>query len=216
MPEGLILDEVRLRQILFNLVGNSIRFTHKGYIKIWVSKNYTDESEKFLDLSFSVEDNGTGIGEERKREILNAFKEGSASISSKYGGAGLGLCIINKLINMMGGEFTFRSEEGKGSLFSVVLRHVEKGMVVEKEEIKDEWINSVKFKEATLLLVDDVKANVKLLKEFLSSYKFKILEAENGKAGIDLAIEYSPDLIVLDMKMPVMSGYEVMGRSKEG
>ena len=136
-PAGMVLDETRLRQVLFNLVGNAIKFTHEGGVTVRAS--VTDQRQRdgqdVGTLSIAVTDTGIGIAEDQQERIFDAFEQQEGQSSRKYGGTGLGLAISRKLVRMMGGEMTVESQEGKGSTFTVVLPNVE---VVHMEEEAEE------------------------------------------------------------------------------
>lgn len=211
LPKALILDEVRLRQILFNLVGNALKFTEKGFVKVSVSKNNLERDHSKIDLVFSVEDSGIGIALEDQQRIFEAFEQQKNQDQSKYGGTGLGLAITQRLVLMMGGEIELSSAVGKGSKFNVVLRDVEisaidEGADIQKSNSKQDFV----FEEGLILVVDDILENRILIQDFIELYpgKLRCVLAENGKQAIQLMRDIDPDLVILDMKMPVMDGYE--------
>ncbi|MEQ8221221.1 MAG: response regulator [Candidatus Eremiobacterota bacterium] len=207
LPDGLFLDEVRVKQILFNLVGNAVKFTDKGYVRIDVREEYIKEN--IVNVIFMIEDTGTGIGEEHQTLIFEAFRQGIRHEHGKYGGTGLGLAITKRLVDIMGGEIFLVSKIGKGSTFTVILKHV---TVTDMTDIKVksavEDLNLINFDNLLVLLLDDIMANRSLLKEFLTLHNINTIEAENGKEAIIMAQAHSPDLILMDMKMPVMNGYQ--------
>ncbi|NIA29812.1 MAG: PAS domain S-box protein [Actinobacteria bacterium] len=209
LPKALILDEVRLRQILLNLAGNAVKFTDKGYIKLSVEKDYTQKDHSMLNLVFSVEDTGIGIEKKQIKRIFDAFSQQEGQSINKYGGTGLGLAITKRLVEMMGGSISLESEVGKGSKFIVTLKNVNVASVIEKPDKNDEDSPvSIRFHKSRILVVDDVPANRLLVKGFLSGeHGIELFEAENGKEGIENALKYQPDLILMDIKMPVMDGY---------
>ena len=127
MPAGMVLDETRLRQVLFNLVGNAIKFTHEGGVAVRasVSESRQGDGRELCTLSIAVTDTGIGIAEDQQERIFDAFEQQEGQSSRKYGGTGLGLAISRKLVRMMGGELSVESREGKGSTFVVVLPDVE-------------------------------------------------------------------------------------------
>lgn len=211
LPKALILDEVRLRQILFNLVGNALKFTEKGFVKVSVSKNNLERDHSKINLVFSVEDSGIGIALEDQQRIFEAFEQQKNQDQSKYGGTGLGLAITQRLVLMMGGEIELSSAVGKGSKFNVVLRDVEisaidEGADIQKSNSKQDFV----FEEGLILVVDDILENRILIQDFIELYpgKLRCVLAENGKQAIQLMRDIDPDLVILDMKMPVMDGYE--------
>ena len=134
LSEVLMLSEIRLRQVLFNLIGNSLKFTEKGYVKLSAKKINQDKNENKIDLLISVEDTGIGIPLEQQEKIFEAFMQKEGQNIRKYGGTGLGLTISKRLVEIMGGEITLQSEENKGSVFEFILKNVSISYV--KPEIK--------------------------------------------------------------------------------
>ncbi len=205
LPEGLFMDEVRVKQILFNLVGNAVKFTDKGYVRIDVREEYIKEN--MANVIFTIEDTGIGIGEEHQTLIFESFRQGIRQDHGKYGGTGLGLAITKRLVDIMGGEIFLVSKSGQGSTFTVILKHVTVTDMVDIK-IKSADLNLINFDNLLVLIVDDIMANRSLLKEFLVLHNINTLEAENGKEAIIMAKAHTPDLILMDMKMPVMNGYQ--------
>ncbi|MCD4670107.1 MAG: response regulator [Actinomycetia bacterium] len=215
LPEALQIDEVRIRQILFNLVGNAVKFTEKGYIKLTVKGIFREQRSKF-DLIFLVKDTGVGISTENKGIIFEAFRQSKGQRDEKYGGTGLGLAITKKLVEAMGGKISVDSTVGKGSTFEVILNKVAVASVDDiSEDLEETPIDNVKFKKQTVLVVDDIESNRILLEETLKPYNLSTIEAKNGKEGIDAAQKYHPDLIIMDLRMPVMDGYEAIRKIKK-
>lgn len=210
LPEILILDETRIRQILLNLVGNAVKFTGTGYVKLSAYKRTPEDDNSTLDLTFSVEDSGIGISKDQQKKIFEAFEQQDGQSQAEYGGTGLGLAITKRLVEMMGGEIVVTSEEGVGSKFMITLKNVRIASVSELEPTEKTSINvdAIQFQHATILVVDDIAFNRKLVVDYLENYDLNILEAVNGKEAVNLAKSYHPDLIFMDMKMPVMDGYE--------
>ena len=206
LPKYLLLDSVRLRQILFNLLGNAIKFTQKGWIKL--SVKVIDKKDDRLDLEFVVEDSGIGIKEGELEHIFNAFEQQRGQ-SREYEGTGLGLTISKKLVSIMNGKIDVKSKEGEGSRFSVKLYDIaisSKEKTVNKEKIKKDII----FEPATIMIVDDSKDNRNLIVYQLKEFDFAFLEAKNGKEAIEKLKNIKVDLILLDIKMPIMNGYETI------
>ncbi|MDM8517805.1 ATP-binding protein, partial [Desulfobacterales bacterium HSG16] len=214
MPEYLLFDEVRFRQIILNLLGNAVKFTESGTIKIEAETQICDKAFDTVDFIFSVEDTGIGIADEQKENIFNAFEQQTGQDHATYGGTGLGLAITRRLVEMMGGVITASGKKSRGSIFTVKFQNIQKVNDVNiLEEKNDMPINSddsggsvIIFDKAAILIADDIKVNRMLLHEFLTDYDFEIIEAENGRQAVDLAIDHHPDLILMDMKMPVMCG----------
>jgi len=138
IPASLILDEVRLRQVIFNLIGNALKFTETGYVKFSVRKLISANDTSKVDLIVDVEDTGIGIPQPQQKSIFDAFQQQSGQSTRKYGGTGLGLSISKRLVEMMGGEISLRSEVGKGSVFSFVLSNVSIGATLDDYSGKDE------------------------------------------------------------------------------
>ena len=209
LPGAILLDEVRLRQILFNLVGNAVKFTSEGYIELKVKGNFYPDNSK-IDLIFSVKDTGIGISEENKKEIFNAFQQSSGQDMKKYGGTGLGLTITKKLVNLMNGNILVESLVGKGSTFKIILKEVSIASIESRELKTEENILNIKFKNQKVLITDDIESNRILLNKILSLYNLKTMEASNGKEAVNIAKRNKPDLIIMDLRMPVMDGYEAV------
>ncbi len=218
LPSALVLDEVRLRQILFNLMGNAIKFTDAGFIKLSVAHHYLDHQEQDkVELVFIVKDTGIGISKEQQEAIFDAFEQQKGQSHSQYGGTGLGLTISKRLIEIMGGTISVESDLGQGSVFQIIFKDVTVTSAVElKKELQTTFdIHQVTFTPATILIVDDVESNRILVKGFLGDYPFTLLEAANGEESIKTTQQYHPDLVLMDLKMPVMDGYEASRRIKE-
>jgi PAS domain S-box-containing protein len=209
--ENLYLDEVRLRQILFNLVGNSIKFTEDGFIRIGIRTQAIDENDSVVDLTIEVEDTGIGISEDQQDEIFESFRQQSGQSTRKFGGTGLGLAITKRLVEMMHGEIKLKSMKDEGTVFSIVIKDVEVDNSQSSYEIIDESkvnVKNVLFSKSKVLVVDDILVNRILIKSYLEDYDFEIFEATNGKEAITEAAKNKPDLILMDIKMPLMNGYD--------
>jgi len=210
IPDVMMMDETRLRQVLFNLVGNAVNFTESGYIKLSARKVYIEKESSKLDLVLFVEDSGIGIPEDQISQIFESFKQQDGQSTRKYGGTGLGLSITKRLVEMMNGNITVRSTPGKGSVFEITLRGVDISAgdftTSRSEAFFD--INSISFAHARVLVVDDIDSNRKFFRESLTLAGLDILEANNGQQGVQIAEEALPDVILMDIRMPVMDGYE--------
>lgn len=210
IPETMILDEIRIRQILLNLVGNAIKFTHEGYVKIGVDGNRNIDNT--IDLKIYVEDTGIGINESQKESIFEAFKQDSNLNTKKYGGTGLGLAICKRLVEKMNGEISVYSQVGKGSVFIVRIPGVkidETMTLTEDSETNIQDIVKVNFFPSKVLIVDDVKSNIEVIKNLLENQPIEFFEAENGEQAINiLKNNIIPDLIIMDIRMPQMDGIQ--------
>ncbi|MCP4693284.1 MAG: PAS domain S-box protein [Desulfobacterales bacterium] len=216
LPSTLILDETRLRQVLVNLVGNAIKFTTAGYIRLSADKNYKTDDRSKVDLIISVEDTGVGIPEEDQKNIFQSFKQRHGQSTRKYGGTGLGLTISKRLVEMMRGRIEVSSKFGVGTTFGITLGEVHVATTEARTKEKESSdADHITFKNARILVVDDVESNRDLLKEMLGGVNLDVLTAENGEEAILVAEAYRPDAIIMDIRMPVMDGVEATRRLKK-
>ena len=220
LPDALMLDSLRIRQILFNLVGNAVKFTEKGGIKLGVYRleGEPDQEPGFIDIVFKVTDSGIGIPADQLNIIFEAFGQSKTHRTGKYGGSGLGLAITRRLTEMMGGEVTVDTNEGTGSTFNVILRNVPVAPHEEDQSYSDGStsvrFDKIRLEKATVLIVDDKPFNRHLLIKYLDYPGIRILEAENGLQALEIVKQQRPDLILMDVRMPVMDGYEATMRLK--
>lgn len=210
LPNALVLDEVRIRQILLNLIGNADKFTEKGFIKIGVRKLSIDDAETNVDFSITVEDSGIGIPEKDIEQIFESFKQHDALDTRRFGGTGLGLAICKKLAMAMGGEISVSSVLGEGSVFQICLQNISIASNEETLLSQDDLfrLENTLFEPAKILVVDDIESNREVLQETLAKIGLKVMLAENGKIALELISENKPDLIFMDIRMPVLDGIE--------
>ncbi len=211
LQRTLMLDEIRLRQILINLVSNAIKFTPRGSVRVDF-KAVTFKTH--VNLVISVEDQGIGIPLDQQEGIFLAFTQQKGQINKEYGGTGLGLTIVKKLLALMDGEIDLKSTPGKGSVFTLTLKNVS---ISREEPLKpvEKIPAKVVFEPAVILLADDVESNRTLIKEYLQEMPFKLLQVGNGQEALALLENTSVDLVLMDIKMPVMNGLEAAKRVKE-
>ncbi len=204
LPEWLTLDSVRLQQILLNLLGNALKFTAQGGVELICA--FSPLSEGLGQLSLSVSDTGIGISPEEQTLIFGAFEQVSAVAQ---GGTGLGLTIARQLAEMMKARLGVQSEKGRGATFSLLFETVEvsQQMLGGGPFLQTDVGN---FRPACLLMADDVESNLLLTRSLLEPYPFKIYTAANGHEACILAEKYQPDLILMDIKMPIMDGTEAL------
>lgn len=215
VPEYIVLDEIRVKQILLNIIGNAIKFTKEGYIQIDIKTSNFDEDSNLINLEIYVKDTGIGIAKDQQEKIFDNFVQQEGQSNREYGGTGLGLAICKKLLNLMNGTITLNSTEKIGSTFLITFEKVEVSKKFEKN-IKEQEVSTVAdFEEATILLVDDIEINRSLIINLLNHTKLKIYEASNGKEAIEKSKKLKPDLILMDLKMPVMGGWEATKIIKE-
>ncbi|NMF06520.1 ATP-binding protein [Clostridium beijerinckii] len=211
----ILLDEVRIRQILLNLVGNAVKFTDKGYVKLSL-KGTISKNKSSVDFRISVDDTGIGIAEGEREKIFEAFKQVSGQSIKKFGGTGLGLSITKKLTEMMQGKIFVESIEGKGSTFYVEFYNVPIAATEElPEDTSTAYFNKYNFSNEKILVVDDIETNRFLLEELLSKASLKVITAKNGLEAIEVFEQDKPDLAIIDLVMPDMDGAQLSSKLKE-
>ncbi len=211
LPDALLFDEVRLRQILFNLLGNAVKFTRKGGITL--RTRHRPAGSDALDLTISVADTGIGIAPEDMATLFEPFRQaGDAAAAGR--GTGLGLVISRRLTELMGGEITLESESGRGTTFTLHFPSVRRAAAPARTPDPALPLKARRFAPATVLVVDDMADNRALVKQYLAADPIRVLEAENGRECLESARRDPPDLILLDLRMPVMDGNETLARLK--
>ncbi|TAL47355.1 MAG: response regulator [Chitinophagaceae bacterium] len=204
IPEVLLGDPVRLHQIILNLVSNAVKFTAKG--KITVSVRLLNEDEEKVTVEFAVTDTGIGISEDKIEKIFENFQQASSRTSRLYGGTGLGLSIVKQLVEPQGGSIRVKSKIDEGSVFSFTLNFQKTNEEVEAEtEILelDKGIKNIK-----VLVVEDIPLNQLLMKTLLDDFGFDQEIACNGKIAIEKLKTQSYDVVLMDLQMPEMNGFE--------
>lgn len=202
MPEIVIGDEGRLNQILVNLIGNALKFTHEG--EVTVSVKVIEETEDYYLLKFSIKDTGIGIPPEKLKTIFERFTQAEDSTTRRFGGTGLGLNIVKQLIELQDAEINVKSQENRGSEFFFVINYKKADYIQETdEEISGESLGKLK-----ILLCEDNVLNQKLAKSVIHNFGFELEIAENGEEGIELLSKNEYDLVLMDLQMPVKDGYQ--------
>jgi hypothetical protein len=207
-------DLIKLRQILINLIGNAVKFTHEGMVEL--SVKLIEQADDFCRIEFAVKDTGIGIKEEDKKKIFEPFVQSDASITRKYGGTGLGLAICKMIVEgASGGEETIEliSEEGKGSCFKFRMKF---GMGNEKAapiDSKKEFLSAGIGKK--VLLVDDNEINLEVESEIIKSFGMETEMAQSGREALEKSSKIKFDMIIMDIRMPDMDGYEVTSRIRK-
>ncbi len=207
VPEVVFSDELRLRQILFNLVNNAVKFTRQG--KITIACSYAPEraEDLFSSLKITVADTGIGIAEEDQQTIFDIFVQQDNQSTREFGGAGLGLAISSRLAEKLDAKLSVSSKKGEGSCFELLLRTPEV-IIIDDSSRLEKSVKQIRFKPASLLIVDDLDVNRTLIAEYLASQPFEILHASNGEEAVRQAKQGKPNLILMDVRMPVMNGIE--------
>jgi PAS domain S-box-containing protein len=213
---AIISDPTRFRQIITNLIGNAQKFTMTGKIEVgYLIKNNDILLGDELFIQFYVKDTGIGIPEEKREIIFDRFKQADDTVSKKYGGTGLGLTITKKLVNLMGGEIWVESEVGKGSTFYFTLPYKPIESKEEFLESTDKKLDHIDLSGKTILIVEDVESNFNLLKTVLTKNNAKIIWAKDGKQAVDFCRAKSVDLVLMDIKLPILDGYNATERIKQ-
>lgn len=193
-------DELRLRQILANLIGNSIKFTEEGSVKISVVSEKKEGNQ--LELRFLVSDTGIGIPEDKQESIFSSFSQADLFTARNFGGTGLGLAICQQLVGLMGGQIWLESDVGEGTrfLFTVVM---EQG---DEENILHYDISVPKVRKLDIILVDDVSINREIARSILEKDGHFVVMAENGLESLEMLVGHNFDLVLMDVQMPIMNG----------
>ena len=196
------IDKMKLRKIFINLISNAFKFTEKGFIDVRCT---TDDYQNF---KFSVSDTGIGIAREKQEIIFERFSKVDNSSTSFYGGNGLGLSIVQGLVNLFGGKIKLESELGKGSTFSFTIPNI---MVQQQtfDTVVSKELSKNNFSQKTVLIVEDDVYNTDYLLEILAETGLNIMHTEYGKEAIEIAISQPIDLVLMDIRLPDMDGYEV-------
>ena len=214
-PYCMLLDEIRLRQILMNIVGNALKFTHEGEVKISVYVLHMDVERNKVDLRIDVSDSGIGIPEMQQEKIFSAFIQ-QENQSAEYGGTGLGLTISQRLLQLMNGSISVHSQDGVGSCFSINLNNV----LICHDEIEnkikiEEPTQKPTFRSAKILLVDDIDFNRQLILTYLLEFdSLTFFEASTGQEALDKIHQHTFDLIFMDRRLPDINGDSVCQQIK--
>ncbi len=219
IPERIVTDSMRLKQILLNLVGNAIKFTQRGSVRVVVSCDREEET-----MQFQIIDTGMGMTPEAKERLFQAFVQGDTEVTRRFGGTGLGLTISLQLAEMLGGTISVDSILGMGSSFKVTIKTgaLEGVPVVPPLEVakpRENTVNSSNFEKIKLsgriLVAEDNPDSRRVLEHYLKRAGAELIFVDNGKDAIARALGDSPDVIMMDMEMPIMSGYDATKKLRE-
>jgi PAS domain S-box-containing protein len=215
VPPFVWMDYIRIKQILINLLSNAIKFTEKGSIDLTVATVQTVDDHK-IQLLFSVKDTGIGIHKNNQQKIFEAFSQEDNSTSKKFGGTGLGLTISNQLLGLMNSHLDLKSELGQGSEFSFVLEVSYTDEIPDSHKPTQKLVTSephnnvISTDNKLVYIVEDNKINMLLAKTLVKQIlpNAEIIELQNGKEALEKTESLRPDLILMDIQMPIMNGYE--------
>ncbi|CBN54145.1 MULTISPECIES: PAS domain S-box protein [Kamptonema] len=217
VPTAILFDPIRLRQILFNTVGNALKFTEAGFVKISVRAQLDlSPSSNRVQIEITIADTGIGICLEQQHSIFEAFKQSEGQSTRKYGGTGLGLAITKRLTEMLGGTVRLESELGKGSAFTFIFPNLTITAIETRSVVPsklDEDLNQLGT--ATVLVVDDVQYNLDLIAGYFAGSKHRLLFAQDGQEAIEIAQRNCPDAILMDLWMPNMDGLQAIQLLKQ-
>nr|WP_321231730.1 ATP-binding protein [uncultured Psychroserpens sp.] len=207
LPETFIGDNLKISQILINLIGNSIKFTKDG--DIWVRVNSISKKNNDHVLRFEIEDNGIGISKEKQDNMFESFSQGSIQINRKYGGTGLGLSIVKGLIEILKGKIYLKSELGKGTsfFFEIPLTYAPETVKIEKEDYSKN-ISKLDISNIKILIVEDNKINQMITKKILNKMNLECDIVDNGEAAVEKVKETEYKIVLMDIHMPGISGLE--------
>jgi PAS domain S-box-containing protein len=206
--EGYILaDELRLKQVLMNLLNNALKFTHSGHIRFGATL------EDKTSLKFFVEDTGIGIAPELKEVIFEPFRQADIKPAREYGGTGLGLSISKGLVKLMGGKIGLESTPDQGSVFYFSVPYIPAKTIPKTQQVPD--VNFLKIQGKSVLIVEDDDSNFYFLKEVLSQAGMKTIRASDGHEAVEYTGQHSPELIVMDIGLPSMNGLEATKKIRE-
>lgn len=207
LPHTFIGDNLKISQILINLIGNSIKFTKDGdiWVRVYSISNKGDDHI----VRFEIEDNGIGISKEKQENMFESFSQGSIQINRKYGGTGLGLSIVKGLIEILKGKIYLKSELGKGTtfFFEIPLTYAPEEVKIIKEDYSKN-ISKLDISNIKILIVEDNKINQMITKKILNKMNLECDIVDNGEAAVEKVKENNYDVVLMDIHMPGISGLE--------
>jgi len=212
VPRWLRSDPVRLRQILFNLIGNALKFTERGFVEVRLACHPADDGSGSLRLQVDVQDTGIGIPKEAQQRLFRSFEQADVRTTRKYGGTGLGLTISKSLVDGLGGEINLRSRVGEGTCFSFWLP-VQPGEPVRVAEAADAGPFDCRLK---ILCAEDGHTNQMIVRAFVEEMGHEVVFVENGHQAVQGCAAERFDLVLMDGRMPVMDGLEAARAIRRG
>jgi len=220
VPDTILFDEIRLRQILFNVVGNALKFTEEGGVTVTITHTAQNaiqlmENIPTINLMLEISDTGIGISPSDQERIFDLFTQSEGQCNRKYGGTGLGLTITRRLVEMLEGKITVTSTLGQGSTFSLVFSQI---IVAETKTPTQSPIIEESFRQfqpAKILVIDDISSNLALIQSYFSGTSHHLILLQDSTQALAIAQQELPDIVLLDMRMPNMDGHAVAEALKQ-
>jgi len=217
LPENYIGDQLKISQILINLLGNAIKFTQDG--DIWVKVKHKTVNKNLYNLQFEIKDNGIGISQEKQNQMFESFSQGSIQINRKYGGTGLGLSIVKGLMKILNGKISLESQLGKGTsfFFELPLKHVQpkRKKEIPNESKHIENIKALDLENIKILVVEDNKINQMITKKILTKMRLGCDIVDNGEDAVEMVKNTDYNVVLMDIHMPGISGLEATKRIRD-
>ncbi|WP_042721969.1 hybrid sensor histidine kinase/response regulator [Flavobacterium sp. B17] len=214
IPDTLNGDATRLTQILVNLIGNAIKFTHQGSINIEIYNKQQSENEVII--GFKISDTGIGIDKDKLSEVFERFNQGEDSTTRNYGGTGLGLSIVRSLIQLQNGNIEVSSEQGKGTTFHFYIPYgIAKEQITTIPSVNTQYFKDKSNAPLKVLVVDDNAINQSLMKHLLSQWNINFEIVSNGLEAVEYLRNNASDLVLMDIQMPQMDGYVATQKIRE-
>jgi signal transduction histidine kinase len=207
-------DEIKLSQVLINLIGNSIKFTEKGFTKLIITLQQDGVDNGFCKLHFAVTDSGIGIHKKHQEKIFESFTQADVNTTRRFGGSGLGITISDKILQMMQSKLYVESELGKGSTFWFEVQ-LKKSSFVPQNKVISKATGAYSLPGTNILLAEDNRINQMVAKRFLEKWNAVVTVVDNGKAALDATTTGKYDIILMDLDMPIMDGYQATALIKE-
>ncbi len=215
LPDRVISDPNRLRQILINVIGNAVKFTNEGSVQVLVESSKHNKRENHVELKFTVTDTGIGIPPEQRDKLFHPFTQADNSMARRFGGTGLGLFVSRRLAQLLGGNVILDDPPGaKGSRFVINIAAARADQKVKLSARSTEPIKE-QIKCGKVLVVDDAADNRTLIVHYISRMGYESDIASTGREALEKATHGSFDLILMDLQMPEMDGFEALNRLKE-
>ena len=215
-PQVILIDEIRIRQVLFNLLGNAVKFTDKGGVELEIRAESRSRRNR-MDLVIDVKDSGIGVPLKQQKTIFEPFMQQKGQKQAKYGGTGLGLPISKKLVERMGGTLSLQSEPEKGSVFTVRIPDVEipKRSKEHEDVLSGFNASEIRFEASKILYAEDDDSNRRIIRAYLDASKLQLQFALNGREALDRLKEDRFDLVLMDIEMPEVDGLEASRKIRE-